>query len=153
MPQVPNRTKRELIRGSINLNSDDIRVALYDTSASFSFDPDVHEFVGDVLDGGTTAQEPGDASYSRQQLANESATQDNSADEAVFDADDVTFPNLDTTNDIQGVLVFKQVTSDSDSPIIQVIDDADDSDLPVTTNGTDFVIEFSTDGIVRLEEV
>ena len=150
--QLPNRTKVEILSGSIDLANDDIRVALYDDSTAFSFDPDIHQFVSDVLDGGTTAQEPSDASYSRQSLANQTTSADDTADSGVFDADDVTFGSLSTTNQIQGVIIFKQVTDDTDSPIVGVIDDADDSDLPAETNGTDFVIEWSANGVLVASE-
>jgi len=147
MSQVPNRTKALFYTGSIDLVNDDLRVALYDDSTAFSFDPDVHEFLGDVLDGGTTAAEPTDASYSRQSLSGQSVTAVDSNDQAVFDADDVTFPSLSTVNQIQGLIVFRQETDDSDSSIVFVIDDTDQSRLPVETNGTDFSIEWSSDGI------
>ena len=150
--QLPNRTKVDILSGSIDLANDDIRVALYDDSTAFSFDPDTHQFVGDVLDGGTTAQEPSDASYSRQSLSGQSTSADDTDDEGVFDADDVTFGSLSTTNQIQGVLIYKQVTDDTDSPIVGVIDDADDSDLPTETNGTDFVIEWSANGVITASE-
>lgn len=151
--QVPNRTKVEILSGSIDLATDDIRVALYDNGVAFSFDPDVHQFVADVLDGGTTAQEPSDASYGRQSLANQTTSADDSDDEGVFDADDVTFPSLSTTNQIQGVVIYKSVTDDTDSPIVAVIDDSDDSDLPAETNGTDFIIEWSANGVLTASEL
>jgi hypothetical protein len=71
----------------------------------------------------------------------------------VFDANDVTFPSLSTAGQIQGLIVFKQVTDDTDSPIVIVIDDADQAGLPVGTNGTDFIIEWSADGVVLGSEV
>jgi len=150
--QVPNRTKVEILSGSIDLANDDIRVALYDNGVAFSFDPDVHQFVGDVIDGGTTAQEPSDSSYSRQSLANQTTSADDTDDEGVFDADDVTFSSLSTTNQIQGVVIYKSGTDDSDSPIVAVIDDSDDSDLPAETNGTDFIIEWSANGVLTASE-
>lgn len=150
--QIPNATKLKILNGSVDFSNDDIRVALYDDGVAFSFDPDVHDFVGDVLDGGTTAQEPSDASYSRQSLSGQSTSTDDTDDEGVFDADNVTFASLSTTNKIQGVVIFKQVTDDTDSPILGVIDDTDDSDLPASTNGTDFVIEWSANGVITASE-
>jgi len=152
MPQIPNRTKTLFFNGGIDLANDDLRVALFDDSTAFTFDPDVHEFVDDVLDGGTTAQEPTDSSYGRQSLANQTTSSDDTDDEGVFDADDVTFASLSTTNKIQGVIIYKKVTDDTDSPIVGVIDDADDSDLPAETNGTDFVIEWSANGVITASE-
>lgn len=150
MPQVPNRTKTLYLTQSIDLATDDLRVALFDDSTAFTFDPDTHEFVADILDGGTTAAEPTDGSYARQSLANQSVTADNTNDQAVFDADDVTFPSLSTAGKIQGVIVYLQGTNDSDSPIVFVIDDTGLSRLPAETNSTDFIIEWSTEGLLRL---
>jgi len=152
MPQIPNRTKDQLLNGSIDLTNDTLKLALYDDGVAFSFDPDTHEFVADVLDGGTTAQEPTDGSYSRQSLANQGTSVDSTNDEAEFDADDVTISSLSTTNNIQGVIVYKEITDDTDSPIIFVIDDSDDSDLPAETNGTDFVVEWASEGLLKATE-
>ena len=147
MSQIPNRTKTLYFTNDLDLENDDLRVALYDDSTEFSFDPDVHEFVDDVLDGGTTAAEPTDESYARQSLDGQSVTQNDTDNQAVFDADDVTFPDLETTDDIRGLIVFREETDDSDSTIAFVIDSDDTTDLPVETNGTDFVIEWSADGV------
>lgn len=152
MPQIPNRTKDQIINGSIDLTNDTLKLALYDDGVAFDFDADTHEFVADVLDGGNTAQEPTDSSYSRQSLANQGTSIDSTNDESEFDADDVTISSLSTTNQIQGVIVYKEVTDDTDSPIIFVIDDSDDSDLPAETNGTDFVVEWNAEGLLKATE-
>ena len=153
MSQVPNRTKKELLNGSIDFINDTLKLALYDNGVSFSFDPDSHEFVSDILDSGTTAQEPTDSSYSRQDITTPSLGIDSTAEESFFDADDVKFTSLSTTNDIQGIIVYKEITDDTDSPVLFVIDDSDSSDLPVSTDGSDLPIEWAADGIIRKGEV
>lgn len=163
MAGTPNRSLAEFLRANIALDTDTLRVALYDNSTAFTFDPDVHEFVGDVLDGGTTAQElQGSSGYTgsadRQTLANVSVTQDNTDDEGVFDADDVVWADVSSTEDIQGWLVYKQVGGDDstpgDDPLILVVDD-DMSDapsnLPLSTNGSDIRIQWDGEGIANLE--
>lgn len=153
--QVPNRTKLQYISGSIDLSSDTIRVALYDDTTAFTFDPDLHDFVNDILDGGTTASEMSGTGYTRQTLANQSATQDDTNDRAVFDADDVTWTGLDAGT-IQGVIVYRQVGTDDSTPgdddVLIVIDDADIADLPLATNGSDVKIAWDSVGIQTLSE-
>lgn len=156
MPTVPNRTKLQFFDGTITLGSDTVRVALYNNTVSFSPDPDTHEFVSDVLDGGTTAEEfggSGGTGYSRQSLANQATSQDNTDDEAVFDADDTTFTSLDAET-IQGIIIYKQVggndTTPGDDPILTIIDDTDTGDLPLTTNGSNVVLQYDAEGILNL---
>lgn len=159
MAGTPNRTLREYFTGEIDLENDTLKVALYDDSAAYTFDEDAHEFVGDVLDGGTTAQELGGSSgYTgsgdRATVENASVTQDNTGDRGVFDADDVSWSGVESTEDIQGWIVFKEVTDDTDSPVLIVVDDdmsdAPD-DLPLVTNGSDITIEWDDVGIQTLE--
>lgn len=150
---IPNATRQKILNGSIDYGADDIRVALFDDSVAYSPDPDTVEFVTDLLDGGTTAAEYSDTNYARQSLANQSTSQDNTNDRSVWDADDTTFASLGSSNGdtIQGVVIFKQVTDDTDSPILRVIDDSEEADLPLATNGSDVTIEWSaSDGIKTL---
>ncbi|AFH22465.1 hypothetical protein OSG_eHP27_00065 [environmental Halophage eHP-27] len=161
MPDIPNRTLAEFLRGNIDLENDTLRIALFDDSTAFTFDPDTHEFVGDVLDGGTTAQElQGSAGYTgtadRQTLTTVTVTEDNTDDEGVFDADDVTWTAVESTADIQGWIVYVQVGGDdstpADDPIIQVEDDDlanAASNLPLTTDGSDVKIEWAGEGIIN----
>jgi len=151
--QIPNATKLKLLNGSIDLSADTVRVALYDNSTAFSFDPDVHEYVSDILDGGTTAQEMSGTGYERKTLANQNTSQDDTNDQAVFDGDDITWSGLDAGT-IQGVIIYRQTGGDDTTPgdddVIEVIDDGDLSGLPLDTNGSDVVIAWDDVGIATL---
>jgi hypothetical protein len=158
---TPNRTLVELLSGSIDLATDTLRVALYNDTTAFTFDPDTHEFVADVLDGGTTAEEFGGAGgtgYSRNDVTGQTVTQDDTNDRAIYDSDDFAWSNLDGET-IQGAIVFKQVggddTTPADDPIIQVYDDdmADVSDFPLPTNGSEVQVLQDTDGVLFQEAV
>jgi len=153
---APNNFKEELMEAGFDLVNDTVRVALVSDNTSYSFSPDSDTFVGDVLDGGTTAQEFQGSGYSRQTLTNVTVTQDDADDEGVADADDVTFSSLDGDT-IQAVLVYKQVGGDDatpgDDPIISVFDDdtaGSLADLPLNTNGGDVTLAFSSEGIVNI---
>jgi len=136
--------------------NDTLKVALVSDNTAYSFSPDTDTFVSDVLDGGTTAQEFQGTGYSRQTLSNVTVTQDDTDDEGVADADDVTFTGLDGDT-IQAVLVYKEVggdeTTPGDDPIIAVFDDNSAgslADLPLATNGGDVTLAFSSEGIVNI---
>jgi hypothetical protein len=162
MAGTPNRTLAEFFRGNIDLTADTLRIALYDNSTAYTFDPDTHEFVNDILDGGTTAQElAGSSGYTgstdRQTLAGVSVTSDNTDDEGVFDANDVTWSGVSSTEDIQGWIVYKQVGGDDnspgDDPVLLVVDDgmADaPASLPLATNGSDINVVWNSEGVFDL---
>lgn len=158
---TPVRTLAEIFRGSIDLVNDTFRVALFNDTTAYAFDEDAHEFVGDVLDGGTTAEEFGGAGgtgYSRQGLTGSTVTEDNTNGTGDWDADNVTFSGLNDAT-IQGAIIYKQVggddTTPADDPIIQVYDgdQSDVNDFPIPTNGSDIQIEVATDGLLNLDAV
>ena len=150
---TPNATLVKLLDGTIDLDDDTLRIALYNDTTAFTFNPDTHAFVGDVLDGGTTAEEfggSGGTGYSRKAVANTSVTQDDANDQAVWDSDDFSWSSLDGET-IQGAIIYRQVGGDDTTPgddeIIQVYDDdmADVSDFPLPTNGSQVEILQGTD--------
>lgn len=150
MSNIYNSTKQRLLQSSMDVDGDTIRVALVDNSVSYTPAIDSEEFVSDVLDGGTTAQELSGTGYSRQTLANATVVQDNTNDRAEFDADDVTWTGLDTTADVQGVLLYKQVGADDstpgDDPLLGYFDGGD---FPISTNGSDFTVSWDAEGIIQ----
>jgi len=161
MTGTPNRTLTQTLNGTYDLSATTLRVALISTGTAYTFDPDTHEFVSDILDGGTTAEElSGTAGYTgssdRKTLANVTTSQDNTDDEGVFDADNVIWNGVESTEDIQGWLVYRQVGGDDSTPddddVILVVDgDMTDAptDLPLPTNGSDIEIAWATEGIIN----
>jgi len=156
---APNNLKQILLEAGIDLANDTVKVALGNNSTAYTFDPDNHTFVNDVFDGGTTAEEFGNGSgtgYSLQALSGKTTSQDNTDDEGVFDADDVTFPSLDGA-DIQFIMIYKEVGADEttpgDDPVAVILDDDSAgslADLPLTTNGSDVQISFDSEGIINV---
>lgn len=158
---TPDRTLAELIRGNIDLANDTLRCALINDTTGYTFDPSTDEFVADVLDGGTTAEEfgkSGGTGYSRQDVTTTTVTEDNTDTEAEFDADDVVFSGVDGAT-VQAAIIYKQVGADDttpgDDPIIQIYDDnqGDVTDFPIPTNGSDLTIQFDPEAILTLEAV
>lgn len=150
---MPNDAKEELMKGTFDLVNDTIKVLLLDDSTAYTFDPDAHEFVSDIADGGTTGTEMSGTGYSRKTLGTKSVTEDTTDDEGVFDAADVTWAGLDAGT-IQTIVVYKQVGADDttpgDDPVLVVLDDAAVADLPLTTNGSDVTISWAAEGIINL---
>lgn len=153
---MPNDAKEELLKGSFDLVNDTLRVLLLDNSTAYTFNPDTHEFVADIADGGTTGTEMSGTGYTRKTLGTKSVTEDTTDDEGVFDAADVTWTDLDAGT-IQTIVVYKQVGADDttpgDDPVLVVLDDDSAgslADLPLTTNGSDVTINWAAEGIINL---
>jgi hypothetical protein len=149
----PLPTIRKYREGSIDLETATLRVALFDDSTAYNFDPINHEFVSDVLDGGTTATELSGTGYSRQDVANAAVTVDGTDTEVEVDADDVSFGNIDGGETIQGWIVYVQRggddTTPGDDPIVAVEDEVKNQNgNDLTTNGSPIDLEFSSEGIV-----
>lgn len=140
--KVFNEAKRAIAAGEIDLNADDIRVALLmsnttaDTANSGIVNVD--DLTLDECDG---------ANYVRKALASEAVNKDDANNRAEFDAADVTWTALGVgTRASQGVLVYKHVTNDSDSIPIAWVEFASN----VTHDGTDFTITWNAEGILQL---
>jgi len=158
---TPTRTLAESLRGNIDLENDTLRVALYNDTTAYTFDPNAHEFLSDVLDGGTTAEEfggSGGTGYSRQDLTGTTVIEDNTNTEVNFDADDTTFSNIDGAT-IQGAIIYRQVGGDDTTPgddeIVQVYDNdqPDVDEFPITANGSNVVLAWDAEGILTVTAV
>ncbi len=152
----PNNFKEQVMEGVIDLTADTVKVALISDDTAYTFDPATHTFVNDILDGGTTAIEFTGSGYSRQTLSSKTVTQDDTDNEGVFDAADVTFTSLDGDT-IQGIIIYQQIGVDDTTPgddrVLVVYDDDSAgslADLPLTTNGGDVTIQFSSEGIINI---
>lgn len=135
MAGVYNRGKFIIMDGSLDWVSDTIQALLVDST--YVYDPD-HNFVADI------SGELTDGSYSRQTLGNKGVTEDDTNDEAVMTADPVDFGAL-TNETPAGIVLFKFVTNDADSPLISF----SDAGFGATANGGGYVVngEGSNDDI------
>ncbi|MAH47134.1 hypothetical protein CMI37_15005 [Candidatus Pacearchaeota archaeon] len=135
--------KRANAAAEIDLNADDIRVALLMTNTTADTEEDTA-----LMNAFTTIDECDATGYARVALTGEAVTADNTNDRAEFDADDASFTGLsgDATRDIQGVLVYKHVTNDTDSIPICFVDFSAD----VTKFATQIDIPWNAEGILQL---
>lgn len=153
---IPDRTKTEFFRTNINFVSggDTFKVALLKETTEYSPDQTAHEFVNDVLDGGTTGAEFDDTNYTRKLLSGQSVTEDNTDNEGVWDASNLTWQSLGGSQSIEAILIYKQIggddTTPGDDPIIRILDDSEEADLPLPTNGGDVTISWNSEGIINI---
>ena len=136
---VYNSFKKKIMDGSIDLDTDTIKVAL--VTSSYSPDKDNHDFFDDVQ----SYEVSGDGyTAGGATLNNKSVTQDNTNDRGVFDADDVTWSNSTIT--ARGAVLYKDTGDPSTSPLICYFDFGEDKS---SSNG-DFTIQWNADGILYI---
>jgi len=135
---IYNSFKRKIMDGSIDLDTDTIKVAL--VTSSYTPDQDAHDFFDDVTNevsgtgytaGGTT-------------LANKSVTADNTDNEGVFDADDITWAASTIT--ARGAVIYKSTGTPSTSPLIAYLDFSTDK----TSSAGTFAVTWNSEGILNL---
>jgi len=135
---VYNAFKKNIMNGSIDLDTDTIKVML--VTSSYTPNQDTHEFKSDVTgEVSGTGYTAGGAT-----LSNKSVTQDNTDDEGVFDADDVTWSNSTIT--ARGAVLYKSTGNDATSPLICYFDFGENKS---SSNGN-FTIQWNSEGIINL---
>lgn len=152
---APNTLKSALLQADADLVNDTIRVALFNNTISYTFSVDDHDTVGDVLDG-SVAEEfggSGGSGYSRQTVSSQTVSTDDGGDRGFFTAANLSWSDLDG-EEIQGVIIYKQVGGDDTTPnddqIITVVDDSDAGDLPLPTNGSAVELNWDSNGILEV---
>lgn len=134
--------KGDILRAGHNFATGDFRVILVMTNTTADTDQDV-EFVGDI---GTLDEYDG-ANYVRKALANEAVTDDAPNNRGEFDADNVVWTALGAgTRQAAGMILYRHVTNDADSPIIGWIDTGG---FPFSGNGGDVTVAWNAEGILQ----
>jgi len=128
------KAKQGLIDGSIDLDTDDIRVVLVD-GADYTPNLSTHEFLSDI---------PGAA-----RVAVSGALQNKTVTDGVFDADDIVISSV-SGDQFEYLVLYKHTGTESTSRLILLIDSA--TGLPCTPNGSDITISWPSgaDKIFRL---
>ena len=136
---IYNSFKRDIANGSIDLDTDTIKLML--VTSTYVPNQDTHtkrsDITNEVVGVGYTA---GGAT-----LANKTVTVNNTTNLAIFDADDVTIANATIT--ARGAVLYKSrggvATSDE---LISYLDFNSD----ITATGGNFVITFDANGILTI---
>ena len=127
------------MNGGIDLDTDTIKVMLLDDN--HSQDQDAHEFIDDV-----SANEVSGTGYSAggAALANKAVTQDNTDNEGVFDADDLTWSSSSIT--ARYAAIYKDTGTPGTSPILAILDFGEDK----TSTSGNFTIQWADEGILNI---
>lgn len=126
----------KLLDGTIDFENDTIKVLLVDGSHTYTKS---HEFVSDIV--ANEASNVSGSGYERKTLGSKTVTLDAANDRVEYDAANPTYTAINAGT-IAAAIVYKEVTNDSDSPIIAQIDFAD-----LVTNGSDVELQVNTDGL------
>lgn len=140
-----NKYKYLLATGGIVPGTSDLRMGLLKTFAGTTNVPDIN-FVADMESHADFAElTTGEVSnYARVALTGEAASEVDGSDWALIDCDDVAFGNLVTGGTVVGYFIYKLVTNDSDSPVLQM-----GSLTSTPTNGSAFTVTTGS-GITKL---
>lgn len=138
-----NRLKYLLASGGIVPGTTDVRMGLL-TAISHASIPDAN-FVSDLAGAGCTEVTTGAvASYARQALTGEAASEVDASDKALIDCDDVAFGALETGATVVGYFLYVYNASDAAAALLGVVD------LTSTpTNGSTFTVTTAS-GIIEL---
>jgi hypothetical protein len=134
-----NSFKRDIMNGSIDLDTDTIKVML--VTSSYTPDQDAHDKRDDVTN------EVSGAGYSAggASLANKAVTADNTDNEGVFDADDVTWGSSTIT--ARGAVLYKsRGGASSADELICYIDFGSDK----SSSAGNFTLQWAAEGILNL---
>lgn len=140
---VYNSFKADIMDGSIDLDTDTIKVVL--VTSSYTPDIDAHTQYSHI----TNELSTGDGyTVGGATLANVAVTVDTANDRAKFDADDVTWTTASLT--ARGAIIYKYIDNEGSpadtSPLICYKDFGAD----ITSTNADFTIVWDSDGILYL---
>lgn len=136
-----NSYKKKLMDGSnIDLDTDTIKISAHTDSETPDIDAD--DFWDDVsaTEISATGYTSGGAT-----LANPAVTADNTDNEGVFDADNVTW-TLTTSVSVRYFIIYKDTGTDSTSPLIGYIDAGETLGVSNST----LTLSFSAEGIINI---
>lgn len=143
---VYNVAKEALLEGTLDVLNDTIRCLALTAASDENKDDDTVSAV--LARAGTTEVTGG--SYSRQTLGSKTATADDTDDEGVFDAGDITFSGVPVGQDIVALLLYKFTTDDTGSVPIAFLDDL--TGLPLTADGGNVTVTWAAEGIININD-
>jgi len=136
---IYNSFKRDIMNGALDLDTDTIKVML--VTSTYTADQDAHTKRSDITNevSGTGYTAGGSA------LANKAVTVDNTDNEGVFDADDLTWPTSTIT--ARGAVLYKsRGGASSADELLCYIDFGSDK----ISSAGNFTITWDAEGIINL---
>lgn len=135
--------KAEILRADHDFETGDFRMLLAMTNTTFDTEVD-DEFVADT----TTPDEMDGANYVRKTLAGEAVSADTANDRGEFTTSAVIWTALGNgTRQLEGIVLFRFVTNDADSPLIAFIDP---TGWPLNPGGADLTVTPNAEGLIQL---
>lgn len=136
---IVNAFKKNIMNGSIDLDTDTVKVMLL--TSSHTQNADTQEFIDDV-----SANEVSGTGYTAggATIGTPAVTQDNTDDEGVFDGADVTWASSTIT--ARYAAIYKDTGTPGTSPIIAILDFGSDQ----SSSSGDFTIQWGSEGILNL---
>lgn len=138
---IYNNAKKLLLNGGLDLDTDTIKISLH--TSSYTPDQDAHDFWDDATNEVSTSGSYTAGIAGGVALANKTVTADNTDNEGVFDADNVSITGF--TGTFKWIVLRKDTGTASTSPLIVAIDITTAS----ATSGT-VTITWATEGILNL---
>ena len=137
---TPAKTK--VLNADLDFATQDFRIILCMTNTTADTDQDA-EFVASI---GTLDEYDG-AAYSRKTLAGEAVNEDLANNRAEFDANDIQWAALGAgTRQAAGMILYRFVTNDADSPVVAWIDTGG---FPFSGNGGNVDVAWNAEGILQ----
>lgn len=136
---IYNSFKRDIMNGALDLDTDTIKVML--VTSAYTPDQDAHTKRSDITNevSGTGYSAGGSA------LANKAVTADNTDNEGVFDADDLSWASATIT--ARGAVLYKaRGGAASADELLCYIDFGSD----IASTGGTFLITWNAEGIINL---
>lgn len=132
-----------MLDGTVDWETSDIRCLMLAGSATVDVD---HDFVSNVV-----AWELSGSGYARVSASNRTIVADDTNNRVALKCDPVTFPSLGAGAGSPWWLVFYLHTgSDATARLIGIVDISQGTGTPTDPDGSDFVIQFNTDGVFWL---
>lgn len=138
--------------GEVDLIADTIKCMALENDTGEDKD---HEFIGDVTTAGgvevtSTGYVGGFGGAGRKTLGSKALAVDQANDRAEFDCADITWAAISQAGVEQWValLIVKEVTNDTLSPVLAHIDTA--TGLPLTPNGSDITLAINAEGLLHI---
>ena len=143
---VFNRGKYLLTTGGIVWGTTDMRALLIKTDdngtlPSGAYDPDLNT-VAD-LEAVSNVSEMSGTGYSRKTMGGMAATEDDTNNRVVLDANDLTWTAINAGT-ARAVVVYKYNASDASAELLSI----HDTNFPKTTNGGDLTVQWPATGVV-----
>lgn len=142
--QVFNEAKKQLFNGGVDLDTNTFKAKLVMTNTTVDTENSSKVYLADF----TTLDTCDSSGYTDKTLTTTTVTKVDGSNLAKWTADNLTWTSLPTcTRQIQGVLVYKYVTSNSDSVPVCYVEFASNK----TPDGSDFTVSWDgTNGIMTV---